>query len=141
MIRVTTSGGHPPSRPRARDALATGHTGPIALFHGSTTVDDLYYDRELRVMAREFPNLHCSPCLDGEECPPGYTRGRVDELAMPTGITLTGMRIFLCSHPAMVQAGGRRAYLAGAALSDILSDAFDFKELRRPPGDSSCEPR
>ena len=48
---------------------------------------------------------------------------------------LEGWRVFLCGYPPMVHGAKQRAYLAGAALDDILTDPFELRDLRQTPRD------
>ncbi len=48
---------------------------------------------------------------------------------------LKGWRVFLCGYPPMVHSAKKLAYLAGAALDDILTDPFELRELRQTPRD------
>ena len=50
-------------------------------------------------------------------------------------LALDGWRVFLCGYPPMVHGAKKLAYLAGAALEDILTDPFELRELRQMPRD------
>jgi len=122
-----------------RDALADGHAGPIHLYHGSRTAKGLYYGDELQALAREYRHFHYLPCLSGnvEEAgpEPGVQRGRADAVAFAEHPDLSGWRVYLCGYPPMVRTAKKQAFLAGAALRDILTDSFEMQDLRRLPRD------
>ncbi len=122
-----------------RDALADGHTGPIHLYHGSRMAKGLYYGDQLQALAREHKNFHYHPCLSGEVdeagLKPGARPGRAEMVALTEHGDLSGWGVYLCGYPPMVQTAKKLAFLAGAALQDILADPFELQDLRRLPRD------
>ncbi len=119
----------------ARDALHSGHTGEIRLYHGSRHAEGLYLADTLREIAAKHANFHYIPCLSGDGAPPGPRAGRAGAVAFADHPDLTGWRVFLCGYPAMVHAGKKTAYLAGASTADIYGDPFELRELRSEPRD------
>jgi ferredoxin-NADP reductase/ferredoxin len=134
LLLIGTGSGLAPLSGIVRDALDRGHLGPIRLFHGSRTPQGLYLADELRELAARHPNFEYVPCLSGAEVPPGYAAGRVHEVALREVPDLKDWRLFLCGHPAMVQAAKKRAFLAGASLKDIHADAFHVEPSASAPG-------
>jgi NAD(P)H-flavin reductase len=118
-----------------RDALADGHVGPIHLYHGSRMAKGLYYGDELLALAQANENFHYNPCLSGDtdEAPPelGAKPGRAEAVALAEHPDLSGWGVYLCGYPPMVQTAKKQAFLAGAALQDILADSFELRDLRR----------
>jgi NAD(P)H-flavin reductase len=55
---------------------------------------------------------------------PGMREGRAEAQALCDHPQLKGWRVYLCGHPGMVQTAKRKAYLAGASLTDIYADPF-----------------
>lgn len=119
----------------ARDALFDGHEGPIHLYHGSRHPDGLYLRETLLALEEQYPNFTYVSCLSGEDVPSGCRAGRAEEIAFPDHPNLKGMKIFLCGYPPMVNAARKKAYLSGADLQDIYTDAFEMKDLRKTPRD------
>jgi NAD(P)H-flavin reductase len=109
----------------ARDALTTGHTGPVRLYHGSATRAGLYLDRELKRLEVLYPNLRYTPCLDGAEKAEGCRSGRVTDVAFGEHPNLSGWRVYVSGTAPMVHAAKRRAYLMGASLADLHADPFE----------------
>lgn len=107
-----------------RDALYHGHSGPIFLYHGSQFADGLYLQDRLSEIENEASNFHYVRCLDNEEKTRGVRQGRVNELALADHANLEGYRLYVCGNPEMVKQTQRSAYLQGASLSEIYSDAF-----------------
>jgi NAD(P)H-flavin reductase len=134
MLLIGTGTGLAPLIGIVRDALADGHVGPIALYHGSRHASGLYLGDALRALTARHANLSYVPCLSGAEAT-GGRRGRADEAALADHGDLKGYRVFVCGVPAMVAGVRRRAYLAGVSLADINGDAFDLRELRARPRD------
>ena len=128
ILLVGTGTGLAPLWGILRDALAHGHQGQIHLFQGSYTATGLYLVDELRALAREHDNFTYTPCVDeGDEAgDSGITLSRADLAAMEAVPALAGWRIYLCGHPDMVSVMKKKAFLAGAALSDIYADPFVY---------------
>ena len=116
-----------------RDALADGHQAPIHFYHGSSTADGLYMAAILRDLAEDHENVAYVPCVSGEPPKAGVRAGRADGAALSDHADLSGWRVFLCGAPPMVHGVRKKAYLAGAAMADILADAFELRELRLKP--------
>ena len=51
---------------------------------------------------------------------------RASDVAFERFTDLTGWRVYLCGAPGMVKAARQMAYLAGAELNQIWSDAFGY---------------
>jgi NAD(P)H-flavin reductase len=130
LLLIGTGSGLAPLYGIIRDALWQGHTGPIRLFHGSRNTRGLYLTGELRDLTREYSQFDYVPCLSGPDVPPGHAAGRAHDVALAELPDLKGWRVFLCGHPEMVQQAQMRTYLAGAALTDILADAFKLSPPR-----------
>jgi len=73
--------------------------------------------------------------LSGGSGAAGCRPGRAESVAFSDLAELPGWRVFLCGYPPMVHSAKRHAYLAGAALDDILTDPFELRELRQTPRD------
>ena len=123
LLLVGTGTGLSPLIGIVRDALASGHTGSIHLFHGSWTEEGLYCRSELFVLAEEYANFHYYPCADNPESD-NVISGRADHAALQLHTNLKGWTVYLCGHPDMVQFAKKRAFLAGASIMDIYSDPF-----------------
>lgn len=131
MLLIGTGIGLAPLLGIARDALHAGHTGPVHLYVGSRALGGHYLQDELRALARRFPSFHYEPCISGPDVPAGHHAGRADDVAFARHPSLEGWRVFLCGVGPMVLAARKRAYLAGAWLSEIHAETFDVRDLRR----------
>jgi NAD(P)H-flavin reductase len=119
----------------ARDALNDGHAGPIRLYHGTREEEGLYLRGTLEDLAVQHENFEYVPCLSESPVAVGCRPGRAESVAFSDHVELEGWRVFLCGYPPMVHSAKKLAYLAGAALDDILTDPFELRELRQTPRD------
>ncbi len=135
ILMIGTGTGLAPLLGIARDALHSGHRGPIHLHHGSRSASGLYDRDVLDALAKEHPGFRYTPCVSGTDVPAGCTSGRADAIAFAQHDDLTGWRVYLCGAPPMVNAAKRTAFLNGANIGDIYADAFESRELRSVPRD------
>ena len=124
LLLVGTGTGLAPLIGIARDALQQGHTGPIHLYHGSSTPEGLYLVDELVAMSEENAAFHYHPCVSRGTPPEGVRSGRAADLALQDHAQLSGWRVFLCGREDMVKALQKKSFLAGASMSDIFADPF-----------------
>ncbi|MBT5939698.1 MAG: 2Fe-2S iron-sulfur cluster binding domain-containing protein [Rhodospirillaceae bacterium] len=133
MLLIGNGTGLAPLIGIARDALQSGHTAPIRLYHGSQTLAGLYLDDELRALESGHINFKYIPCVSPEDNPAGFSQGRADDVAFQELTDLLGWRVFLCGYPPMVHSAQERALTAGAQMTDIYTDPYELKELRKEP--------
>ena len=124
LLLVGTGTGLAPLYGIAKAALEEGHKGPIHLFHGSLLCEGLYLDQGLRDLDREVENFSYHACVLNEDCGEGVIRGAIDEAPLEKFPDLKGWRVFLCGNPDIVKLMQRKAFMAGASLSEIFADAF-----------------
>jgi ferredoxin-NADP reductase len=124
LLMVGTGTGLAPLIGIARDALQQGHTGPIHLYHGSSTPEGLYLVDELAAMAESHAGFHYHPCVSRGTPPAGVQSGRAADVALQDHAKLSGWRVFLCGREDMVRALQKKTFLAGASMSDIFADPF-----------------
>ena len=139
MLLIGNGTGLAPLIGIARDALASGHTGAIRLYHGSRTESGLYLAGELRQLAAAHENFHFNGCVSGAGESGAYSPGRADDVAFEAHADLADWRLFLCGYPPMVHSAKTRALGAGAALADIYLDPYELKDLRKLPRDPQSE--
>jgi ferredoxin-NADP reductase/ferredoxin len=124
LLLLGTGTGLAPLVGIARDALQQGHTGPIHLYHGSSTADGLYLVDELRAMDAAHPSFHYHPCVSRGTPPEGVQAGRAADVVFEDFAQLSGWRVFLCGREDMVRAVQKKSFLAGASMQDIFADPF-----------------
>lgn len=124
LLLIGTGTGLAPLAGILEDALKQGHTGPVMLFHGSRTVEDLYRIDELREFSQQYENFSYFPCVSSEPVLEGYISGRADQVALTQMDEWQGWRVFLCGHPEMVSSMKMEAFMKGVSMGDIYTDAF-----------------
>jgi CDP-4-dehydro-6-deoxyglucose reductase, E3 len=108
-----------------RDALRQGHTGPIALYHGSLRESGLYLVDTLKDLVSQHDNVTYTPCvLEGEPSDPAIHVGNMMDVVMEQHTDFKGWRVFLCGAPEMVKLMQRKTFMAGASMNAIHTDAF-----------------
>jgi NAD(P)H-flavin reductase len=124
LLLAGTGTGLAPLYGIVRDALKSGHRGPIYLFHGALHKGGLYLVEALRQLAIENSQLkYTAAILNGDEAD-GCAVGPIDNIILGRIPVLTGWRGFVCGDPAIVQILRKKLFLAGMASRDIYADAF-----------------
>ncbi|MBL4602552.1 MAG: 2Fe-2S iron-sulfur cluster binding domain-containing protein [Emcibacteraceae bacterium] len=127
MLLIGTSTGLAPLLGIIRDAIDNGHHGKIVLYHGAVRDSGLYMRRTLSKLAEETANLTiCYGTLEHSDDNDNAV-GNIQDIALSKNPNLKDWRVFLCGDPEMVKKTKTKAYLADAALSDILADPFELR--------------
>ena len=124
LLLVGTGTGLAPLIGIARDAIRQGHSGPINLYHGSSTAEGLYLADELSRMDKANEIFHYHPCVSRGEVADGVRAGRAADIVLQDFPTLSGWRVFVCGREDMVKALQKKSFLAGASMQDIFADPF-----------------
>lgn len=106
------------------DALASSHSGPIELWHGSRNSDGLYLVRELEALAAVHRNFRYHRCVLEGGAGPDTAVGSLDAAVLASAPSFNGHRVFLCGDPQLVNLMKRKVFLKGAAMREIHADAF-----------------
>lgn len=136
LLLVGTGTGLAPLHGLARDALRSGHTGPITLLHGAVTTAGHYLVDVLEDMSRAHPNLHYARCaLHGD---PGERLhiGAIEAVAANLFPRLAGHRVYLCGDPERVQILRKQSFMRGARMNQIFADPF----VTAPPPAIATQP-
>jgi CDP-4-dehydro-6-deoxyglucose reductase len=96
-----------------RDALASGHTGPIWLFHQAA---GLYLTQELQALAAYHFNFHYVPVLERDQT------GKLEDLIAAQLPNLAGWRAYLAGHPGTVRSLRRMLFRASVEMKAIHSN-------------------
>jgi ferredoxin-NADP reductase len=131
LVLAGTGTGLSPLLGVLRSAALHGHRGQISLFHGSPQLSGIYLRSELEELRQSLPNLRLFgsllSCSESELAEQGAWQLEVaplDQVVFSHHPKFDGHRLFVCGQPTLVQSLRKRAYLAGASLSRIHSDAF-----------------
>jgi CDP-4-dehydro-6-deoxyglucose reductase, E3 len=106
------------------DALASGHSGPIELWHGARSEDGLYLVRELTALAAAHSQLSYRRCVLQGAVSTDTQVGSLDEAVLASSASFDGRRVFLCGDVGFVQRLKKKVFLKGAAMREIHADAF-----------------
>jgi CDP-4-dehydro-6-deoxyglucose reductase len=109
-----------------RQALASGHVGPITLFEASLEPKGLYLHEQLLELSRAHPQLQIRSCVlrdGGGE----FEQGAVDTLAVQhlrATNNFAAHMAFVCGDAEIVQRVRRGLFVAGISPRRIFVDAF-----------------
>jgi len=126
LALIATGTGLSPVYGVLRDALSSNHQGEIRLYHGVTTKQELYLDRQLRKLAETIENFYYIPCVSNYDSEPGLFQGYANQIAAEEIGNFSGWRVYLSGNPDMVKSSQRQIFLAGASLQEIHIDPFVY---------------
>ncbi|MEP6538996.1 MAG: 2Fe-2S iron-sulfur cluster-binding protein [Bryobacteraceae bacterium] len=124
MLLVGTGTGLAPLYGILRDALRSGHRGPIHLFHGALHTGGLYLVDELRKLTASHAHISYTPAVLNGSDVDNMAVGSIDQIVLNRFPKLAGWRAYVCGDPALVQSLKKKLFLAGAGSRDIYADAF-----------------
>ena len=126
LVLAGTGTGLAPLYGVARQALANDHRGDIHLYSASGSPDQLYLVDELVDLAGRHENFHYHRVVKREaEQDPQLHQSDLVDIVSRRHTDLKQHRIYLCGAPGMVKKLQKLSFLQGAALTDILVDAFE----------------
>ena len=137
------AGGSGLSSPRSMilDLLEQGCELPITLVYGQRNAAELYYDAQLRELARAHANFHYVPALsepgEAAKCGPEVAGGFVHEVAKARfGGDFSGLSAYLCGPPLMIDACITTLMQGRLYEHDIHHEKFisaaDAQQVRSP---------
>ncbi len=124
LLLIGTGTGLSPLLGIVRDALSSGHTGPVHLYHGSRHSHGLYLQSTLKQLSERHDNFHPVASVSGHATPGNYRVGRANDIALADHTDLKGWRIYLCGHPKMVEDMQQATQAVGANPLNIHADPF-----------------
>ena len=124
IVLAGTGTGLAPLFGLVQDAARHGHEAPVTLFHGAREPGGLYLDGPLRELERQVPWFHYVPCCVEGDGRGGVEIGPLESVLLGRISTFKDRRVYLCGNPAMVRSLRKAAFLKGAAMKEIFSDAF-----------------
>lgn len=120
LLLAGTGTGLAPLAGICRDAIRSGHRGPIMVYHGALRPEGLYLQEELRGMA----GVTYRPVVLEGEAADGYYVGALDAVIASQHPKLGGWRGFVCGDPGIVKKLQKQLFLAGLSSREIFADAF-----------------
>ena len=122
LLLAGTGTGLAPLAGILRDALESGHAGPIHLYHGSRTAEGLYLQTEIEALSSMHPNLHYRAVVPEHD--DVSTAAALIAAIGADHAALNGWRGFVCGNPPAVSALKKKLFLSGMSSTEIYSDAF-----------------
>ncbi len=126
LLLIGTGTGLSPLYGIIRDALESGHTGEIHLFHGALTPSGLYLHDKLARFEQKHANFSYHPCVLNAETnmPDNIIEGDISKIALEVVSRPNGWKTFLCGDQELVNKLRKQIFLAGCNMNDIYIDAF-----------------
>jgi ferredoxin-NADP reductase len=124
ILLIATGTGLAPLLGVARQALLSGHTAPIHLYHGGRTEADCYMHAELLDLAAKHKNFHYTAVVQDEAAAEGFVSGDIGDIALASHNDLHGWTAYLAGAPDMVSALEPRLLNAGLSKELLLTDPF-----------------
>lgn len=126
LLLIGTGTGLAPLYGIVRDALQSGHTGDILLFHGALNQYGLYLHDHLTALSEQYIHFKYLPCVvEGDvDMPENITEGDIAKVIFEKVPKPSGWKAFLCGNPELVNDLRKKIYLAGCNMKDIYSDPF-----------------
>jgi NAD(P)H-flavin reductase len=126
ILMVSTGTGLAPLYGVLQEALSRQHSAPIYLYAAAGDPDNLYYVDELTSLSKQHDNFHYIPAVRRglTEDDTDIVEEDVTTLVKQRHSDLNSWKVFLCGNPDMIKQVQRHCFFQGAAVSDILVDAF-----------------
>lgn len=126
MCLIGTGTGLSPIIGVARDALLSGHQGPIHLYHGAQNDREFYLRDTLNALASTHKNFSYTEVLHTPQAPFEQLLERAFE------DTTDQTYVYLAGHPQMVHQARVRAILKGISRSQVEADPFEHSDAFLP---------
>ena len=126
ILMASTGTGLAPLYGILQDAKFRDHKAPITLYAGGGSPDALYYVKELQALSEEMENFTYVPVVrrDGDQTDVDVIEKDLIDYVKEQHEDVSGYKVFLCGNPDMIKKLQRHCFFQGAAVSDILVDAF-----------------
>ena len=127
ILMAATGTGLAPLYGIVQEALHRQHSAPIYLYAGAGEPNDLYYVESLTELSNQVENFHYIPVVRRHREQlrhPALIESDLVDLIKEEYPDLKGWKIFLCGNPEMIKQVQKHCFFQGAAITDILMDAF-----------------
>ncbi len=128
LLLIGTGTGLAPLFGIFRDAIQSGHSGEIHLFHGGLNPSGLYLHDMLSAFAEQHSNFYYHPCvLKAEEgMAKNIVEGDLSKIVSQLIDKPAGWKSYLCGDPEIVKKLRKQIFMAGSNMNDIYSDPFVY---------------
>lgn len=132
ILMMGTGTGIAPLKAIVERLALTGHQADVYVYWGVQTREALYLSDYFALQITQLPGLRFVPVLSADHLP-GFRHGRVQDAALADFPDLTGMRVYACGAPAMVEDARARMACRGLDASRFYADPFDQPQGGRLP--------
>ncbi|HET7663656.1 MAG TPA: CDP-6-deoxy-delta-3,4-glucoseen reductase [Rhodanobacteraceae bacterium] len=128
VILVAGGTGFAPVKALIEHFLHLGTRRPLHVYWGARTAADLYLRKLPEHWAREVPTLDFTPVVSDvtEAARAGLRNGLVHEAVLEDWPDLSGMDVYMCGPPALIDAGRRSFADAGLPEEHLYYDSFEY---------------
>jgi len=108
-----------------RGALQQNHRGDMHLFHSGKNIEELYLHKKLRKLAADYEQFYYYARVEHNKGNELFSAQTMEEMIAETFPMLDNWQVYLCGNPNRVKLLRKQAFLAGASMQQIFSDAFE----------------
>lgn len=128
MILLAGGTGFAPIKALIEHFLHLGSRRPMHVYWGARTAADLYLRELPEHWARDVPTLDFTPVVSdaAEASRAGLRPGLVHEAVLEDWPDLSGMDVYMCGPPALIDAGRRSFADAGLPEEHLYFDSFEY---------------
>ena len=128
IIFLATGTGFAPIKSIVEHALHSNTQRTLTLYWGARHLPDIYmYDLPLE-WQKAHPNFKFVPVLSQPNAADNWTGrvGHVQDCVLQDHADVSGVQVYACGSPSMVEAAHKKLVAAGLPNDDFFSDAFTF---------------
>jgi ferredoxin-NADP reductase/ferredoxin/truncated hemoglobin YjbI len=125
LLLISTGLGISPHIGIAKDALISGHSKEIKLYHGTKKHSEHYLYEKLKELVLEYPNFSFHLCASAEESK-HTLQGRSSEIALQQIKDIQSWQIYLSGNPEMVTMTQEKLINLGVDCNSVLADPFEY---------------
>lgn len=127
LIFAVTGTGIAPIKCMLDSLLESDACPPIRVYWGVRREDDLFLTREIAVWSEQFDDFEFIPVLSKPSDGWLGRVGHIQNVILDEFSDLSDFAIYLCGSPAMIRDATKIFCAAGANLSHLYADAFNFQ--------------
>lgn len=128
VVLMAGGTGFAPVKALIEHFLHLGTRRPLHVYWGARTAADLYLRELPEGWARDVPTLDFTPVVSDatEAARAGLRNGLVHEAVLEDWPDLSGMDVYMCGPPALIDAGRRSFADAGLPEEHLYFDSFEY---------------